>query len=184
MERRFPELEIVGAKPLLRSADADLSAPLLNGFAIPRSYKESCKKYGYGRLFRRLILYPPMANTRYCDSLQAASARLHGVFEEAVVKEYIEYEPDGSPELVHRLVPFGISEDGHFFAWDPQEATGPEENRIFVMGPRCCGVWRGPTDLYEFVESCLDDRVRSVLGPGYEPLPRVFEPAEIAEAPC
>ena len=31
-----------------------------------------------------------------------------------------ELAPHGSPELVRRLVPFGISENGHYFAWDAE----------------------------------------------------------------
>jgi hypothetical protein len=111
----------------------------------------------------------------YGDSITVRSAQLKAMFKETMEEELFEYEPDGSPELIGRLVPFGISENGHTLAWDPR-SKGRSESMIYAVAPKCLAVRKAAPDLYTFVEKCLDARVKEMLGRGYEPLLPLFRP--------
>ena len=94
---------------------------------------------------------------------------------DAVEGEYMDFEPDGSAELVLRLFPFGISENGDVLGWDLEDEHDGEF-MIYRIGPRAYGVKRVSRSLFEFVEKCTDEHVVEVMGPGYEPLVGTFEP--------
>ncbi len=94
-------------------------------------------------------------------------------------KAYFEFEPDGSPDLIERLIPFGISTNGHYFAWDPGEPTGEDEFAIYAIGSKMLAVRRAGRDLNDFLSSCVNDGVKKILGPGYAPLPRTFRPMDL-----
>jgi len=152
------------------------------GFSLPRSYREFAKEYGYGRLCGLLIVYvpmePPFEEPKHPDSLAVRSEELADMLREGVEDEYFEYEPDGSPELISRLIPFAITETGGTLAWDAGDQTAEHEYRIYSISPKLLAVRKGPGTLGELIEQCTGQRVKQLLGPGYEPLPAIFEPLE------
>ncbi|HEU4324807.1 MAG TPA: SMI1/KNR4 family protein [Roseiflexaceae bacterium] len=174
MQTDFPPLTVEG--PITATvAPAQLEQTTVGGLPLPASYRAFAQRYGYGVLGNRLILLLPIAATGE-DDIRTRSPELADFFREGIEEEWFEYEPDGSPELVERLVPFGISEDGHFFAWDPHEPTGPDEYMIYVVGSKFLSVRRGAPNLFELIAGCLDERVKGILGIGYQPLPANFRP--------
>ncbi len=80
---------------------------------------------------------------------------------------------------MENLIPFGISIDGHYFAWNSEEPTGSGEYAIYAIGSKMLAVRRAGRDLPEFLASCSDARVKRVLGPGYSALPRTFRPTPL-----
>jgi hypothetical protein len=150
---------------------------LRKGFQLPASYCDFATEFGYGLLCNLLIIYLPMKGG---DTLPLRSKELAGMLHQTMASGFFEYGPDGSPDLVSRLVPFGISENGHTLAWDPELRKNLKEPLIYVVGPKCLAVRKGAPNLYTFVEQCLDERVRGMLGPGYNPLNATFRPLKPA----
>ena len=155
------------------------TAETLAGFVLPGdrplppSYRDYAQHLGYGLLCGLFLVYIPMGT--HCDSVTVRSEVLAAVNREAVEEDFMEYEPDGSPALVLRLFPFAVSENGDVLAWDLEDDENGEYT-IYRIGPRAGGVNRAGRSLFEVLESLLDDRVKTVLGPGYEPLQPTFEP--------
>ncbi len=172
--REFPALEVSATPAVTATRDEMERVRLREGFELPASYRDFADRLGYGLLCDLLIIYIPMGS--HGDSLPVRHQEMRETIEESLEADLVEYEPDGSRELLQRLVPFGISENGHTLAWDPEEPTGDGEYMIFVIGSKYLAVRRGAPDLYAFVESCLDGRVKGMLGSGYEPLPARFRP--------
>jgi hypothetical protein len=170
----FPHLELTSS-PVLIADPSELEAlQLAEGFQLPPSYRDFATRFGYGLLCDLLIIYIPMEGEG--DSLRVRHQELRETMEQTLEDGLFEFEPDGSPELVSRLLPFGISENGHTLAWDPTERTGSGECMIYVIGSKFLAVRRATPDLYSFIEHCLDERVRKMLGSGYAPLPARFRP--------
>jgi hypothetical protein len=170
-KKRFLELQREGTSAVTATVEGLKKIELAPGFPLPASYCEFATTFGYGLLGELLILYIPMTGG---DSLLERCEVLKGTIQYSIDNELFEYEPDGSEELAQRLIPFGISENGHIVAWDPKDKTGAHEYRVYAIGSKCLAIRDGGADLYQFVESCLDKRVKKVLGSGYDPLPATF----------
>ncbi len=171
----FPSLEILGpiGVTATESALAEVRLQAPQGFQLPRSYQRFATAYGYGLLCGLFIVYIPMETP---DSLLERNRVLTSVLEDGISSGLFEYEPDGSPDLARRLVPFAISENGHILAWDPEERTGSHEYAIYAIGSKLLAIRRAARTLYDFTEKCLNDSVRSMLGSGYKPLAPTFRP--------
>lgn len=156
------------------------NAQQLMEVAFPPSYKQFATKYGFGLTGELLLIFIPLVNKvgkEYPDSVTKRSLNLKGMLLEGVGKEYFEYEPDGSPDLLKRLTPFGISENGHTICWDTGDIDNDGEYRIYIIGSKLLSVTKGPYGLDAFINECQDlTRVKSLLGPGYEPLSATFKP--------
>lgn len=176
--RTFPELQLASAVTVTAAKEQLDSVALTGGFSLPDSYRDFAMRFGYGVLCEMFIIYIPMGD--YGDSVTVRCLALKRMFAETVAEDIFEYEPDGSPELVARLVPFGISENGHTLAWDP-DSKGKRESVIYAVAPKCLAVRKAAPDLYTFLEKCLDVRVKEMLGRGYEPLLPFFRPLKPVE---
>ncbi|WP_437624601.1 SMI1/KNR4 family protein [Sorangium sp. So ce1151] len=176
-ERDFPDFTL--ERPVtVTSSDSDIQeAEAALGVPLPPSFCDFARRFGYGRIFNLMILFIPMGN--HCDSITVRGPSLVRFFHEEIDNKYFEYDPDGSPELARRLIPFGISEDGHFFAWDPAEPTGGGELMIYAIGSKMLAVRRAGRNLYELLHGITDARVKQILGPGYDPDEELlFEPLD------
>lgn len=171
--QQFPVLTVTGV-PTTASADILESTKLPGGFDLPASYRDFAQTFGYGLLGRLLLMYIPL-KAGFGDSLLGRNKDLMHVMQEGLRDSLWEFDPDGSPELVSRLRAFGTSENGHILTWDIGEKIESNEYAIYVIGPKLLAVYRAADNLYEFVAKLLDQRVKSVLGPGYKPLPATFE---------
>lgn len=94
--------------------------------------------------------------------------------EEAVAEGYFEFEPDGRSSQVCDLFPFAASENGEYFVWDMRESNDGEYP-IYCISARMGGMKYAAADLFELLERLSGDAIREVMGPGYGPLPLVFE---------
>ena len=172
----FEDITVVDGSPVGVPTDAEVARTEAQlGLKLPPSYLEFVRGFGYGRLGRLVLLFSPLQGPP--ETLATRSPGLAETLKEGVELELVEYEPDGSPELLQRLVPFGISENGHVWAWDPAEPQGAELP-VYVLGTKLLSVTRAGADLGDAVDCLFDERVRRVLGPGYAPLPRTFEPSK------
>ena len=169
-------LQLLGP-PSVTARDEALSAVRLgNDFRLPASYRDFARNFGYGLLCDMFYIYIPKAGG---DDLVQRSNTLSEVLLDGVAgeyKEFTEYEPDGSPELFKRLIPFGTTKNGAIIAWDRDEKTSPDEYMIYVVASKLLACRRAAPDLYDFISRCLDYRVRDLLGQGASPLPATFKP--------
>jgi hypothetical protein len=172
----FPALQLLDAIDCTASAEELAAVTQRDGFVLPISYCDFAQRYGYGLLGNRLLIFIPIHGYG-CDFLPTRSPDISAFFEAGVQEDLFEYGTDGSPELILRLIPFGISEDGHYLTWREDEPTGPGEYAIYVIGTKFLSVTRAADTLYKFISACFDSRVKAILGSGYTPLPRTFRPA-------
>jgi len=92
-------------------------------------------------------------------------------------------EPDGYLGLERALLPFAMSENGQYLAWDTSKRGPDMELPIYVIASCMGGLRYGGANLNEFVERCLSEQaVKQVLGRGYLPLHPTFEPLGIEVA--
>jgi hypothetical protein len=146
---------------------------------FPPSYQEFAKEFGWGRLGGLFLIYVPLGN--YPDSWLVRSVYIR----QAMDAFYAEMEPDypffletdGYLGLERSLLPFAMSENGEYLAWDTSKRGPDEELPIYVIASRMGGLRYGGANLNEFVERCLSEQaVKQVLGPSYPPLSPTFEP--------
>jgi hypothetical protein len=178
--REFPPLQIL-RPPVIKISASDLPGYRLEiapEFGLPESFRDFALQYGLGLLGGLFVIYMPVPGK---FSLEERSAVMKHTMLDGFKRGLWEFEPDGSPELVRRLIPFARSEDGLILTWDPLDQTGPEEYRIYVIGQKLLAVRKAAPNLYSFVWKCLDERVRSILGSGYTPLDATFKPYLRAE---
>jgi len=147
------------------------------GKKLPNSYVDFINKFGYGKSLGLILIYP--AYREFGDSLREQSARISDFIRMAIDGDYIVYEPDGSPKIAKRLFPFAMSENGEYFAWD----TGQGENEypIYCISYRMGAIRYAAGNLYEFIEILSGDGIKMVMGSGYSPLPKIFEPIFVAK---
>jgi hypothetical protein len=163
-----------GVKPKTKAMPKELERFRLPGnLALPPSYQDYAQHLGYGLTCGLFLIYIPMGD--HCDSLKVRSQVLSRVNRDSVEQGIMDFDPDGSAELVLRLFPFAISENGDVLGWDLEKARGGEYP-IYKIGSRAYGVRKAGRSLYEFIESCLDKRIQKIMGPGYSPLPPKFKP--------
>lgn len=173
------KLELSSTNPLTTANPEVLEAVRLEAelgisVKLPPSYIEFAESYGYGLLLNLFIVYIPLEN--HCDNLAKRSRELQEMFREGVAGNWFEYEPDGSPQLIEELVPFGISENGHYLAWHLTEPDQAGEYPIYVVGSKLLAVRRAASNLADFIEKCTSPQVKEILGTGYNPLPAQFKP--------
>ena len=152
---------------------------LPDNLGFPPSYQAFAKEFGWGRLGGLFLIYVPLGD--YPDSWLVRSPYIR----EAIAAFYAEMEPDapfplepdGYLGLERSLLPFAMSENGEYLAWDTSKRGPDKELPIYVIASRMGGLRYGGANLNEFVERCLSEQaVKQVLGPGYPPLPPTFEP--------
>lgn len=142
------------------------------GKKLPLSYINFINKFGYGRTLGLLLIYPSYEG--FCDSLGQQTIRIKNFINEAIVEDFLEFEPDGTPEIAKRLFPFAMSENGEYFAWDINCDT--EEYPIYCIATRMGGIKYVSKDLYELIDLLSSDKIKNVMGTGYKALPKTFEP--------
>lgn len=161
---------------------ADTSYLLAHTFAdgkgFPPSYIDFATELGWGRLCGLFLIYVPLK--QYADSWLVQSPRIKQFMNEFYAEmedDPFLLEPDGYMGMKQALLPFGMSEDGQYLAWDTSRRSAAGELPIYVLAARFGGIRYGASDLYQFIKKCTDDiAVKSMLGPGYTALLRTFEP--------
>lgn len=170
----FQRLQLV--KPAAKTASFEYlkTLRLPNEFCLPDSYCDFASTFGFGILCDFFYIFTP---DHKVENLKDRSEQLKELINESLEDDIIdEFYDETTPEMVSRLVPFAISIDGDTLAWNPDESVISNENVIYTLSPKMLGVRRGADTLYEFIESCFDDRIKKMMGLSFEPLPPIFEP--------
>jgi hypothetical protein len=172
-------------QPTLSAADIStlLTYTFADGKGFPPSYIDFAMELGWGRLCGLFLVYVPLAQQP--DSWLVRSPYIRHLLDEfydEMEHDPFFVEPDGYKGIERAPVPFGMSENGQYLAWDANHRRANGELPIYVLAARFGGIRYGATDLYQFVEKCTDNTaVKSALGPGYAALPRTFEPLRLVE---
>lgn len=141
---------------------------------IPSSYRSFLEKFGYSRFGGLVLLYAPISG--HPDDLSVRAKQLRRMLIDSLEADIAELEPDGSPELLTRLVPFGVSENGHTFGWDPRSVVGSEPE-VVAIGAKVLSVRRTGLGFVDFLSSLATPEGASrLLGSGATPLPPTVEP--------
>jgi hypothetical protein len=155
---------------------------LPNNLGFPPSYQAFAKAFGWGRLGGLFLIYVPLGD--YPDSWLVRSPYIReamdAFYAEMEPDDPLLLEPDGYLSLERSLLPFAMSENGEYLAWDTSRRGPDKELPIYVIASRMGGLRYGGANLNEFVERCLSEQVvKQVLGPSYPPLPPTFEPLAV-----
>lgn len=157
---------------------------LSDKLGFPPSYQEFAREFGWGRFGGLFLIYVPLGD--YPDSWPVRSPYIREAmdefYEEMEPADPFPLEPDGYPGLEKALLPFAMSENGEYLAWDTSQRGSDKELPIYVLAARMGSLRYGGASLHEFVERCLSGQeVKQVLGPGYPPLPPTFEPLGLVQ---
>jgi hypothetical protein len=156
---------------------------LPDNLGFPPSYQEFAQVFGWGRLGGLFLIYVPLGD--HPDSWLVRSPYIRTAMDEFYAEMELDdlflLEPDGYLGLEKSLLPFAMSENGEYLAWDMAKRGPDNELPIYVIASRMGGLRYGGANLNEFVESCLSEqKVTQVLGPSYTPLPPTFEPLALS----
>ena len=154
-------------RPLAKRLDlcVDLPAHKVLDLEIPHSYAAFIALFGYCRFGGLLLLHAP--RTGHPDDLSIRASELRQMLIASVDADIAELGPDGSPELLARLVPFGISENGHTFAWDPDSLVDSEPE-IVAVGAKVLSVHRTGCRFVDFLRALAT--AKAPFGTGSKPL--------------
>jgi hypothetical protein len=167
-ETSFSWITVVGTPaPCVVPADAEIF-----DLRIPASYRLFLSTFGYGLYGGLLLLYPWLP--RHPDHVATRAAELRHMLVFSLELGIAELEPDGSPGLLARLVPFGVSENGHTLCWDPASLQAGDEPEVVVVGSKVLSCRRTGRPFHDFLRSVTTKSGARLLGPGYRPLPPQF----------
>ena len=155
---------------------------LADSRGFPPSYQTFAREFGWGRLGGLFLIYVPLGD--HPDSWLVRSPYIREVMDAFYAAmepdDPSPLEPDGYLGLERSLLPFAMSENGQYLAWDTSKRGPDKELPIYVIASRMGGLRYGGANLNDFVEKCLSEQaVKQVLGPGYLPLPPTFEPLDL-----
>lgn len=152
-----------------------------NGKPFPRSYQEFVTTYGYGLSLGLFLIYIPLDD--YGDSWNVRSEEIQGTYiddlEDEEEEPWFDLEPDGSVELMKRVVPFAASENGHYLFWDIENGKEGEFD-IYITDFKGMGIIKAATDLNEFIEKATGtETFKEVLPFSEKPLQKIFNPLAV-----
>ena len=153
MTNQLPNLVVSAGDRFLADDSALDRASGELGVALPESYREFARRYGYGLTAGLFTIYVPVdsAGAQWNTDIVGQSSELRRELDESLDEAWEYFGPEGSLEIVRRLVPFAGSENGDIIAWDPRDATSADELRIYRVGPRKSYVKRFGEDLGEML---------------------------------
>jgi hypothetical protein len=151
---------------------------------FPPSYQAFATEFGWGRLGRLFLIYVPLGE--YADSWLVRSPHIRQAlaefYQDLDPDDPFVLEPDGYLGLEKSLVPFAMSENGEYLAWDTSHRRPDQELPIYVLASRMGGLRYAGATLQECIARCLNPlEVTQVLGPSYGPLPSTFEPLPLSQ---
>ncbi|MEB2846979.1 hypothetical protein GAO09_16330 [Rhizobiales bacterium RZME27] len=155
--------------------------------ALPECYKRFAATFGYGTTNNLFIIEMPFgmdANSGLIargDMLRDQVRWLVDghcedgleIGEEDCLEPYDEESRDVAA-FVDRLQFFGKSVNGEYLCW---RATDDGMFRFHVIDRACLSIRYGGASLIDFIRASQTDAVKTMLGMGYERLPRTFEGA-------
>ncbi|SUB88398.1 Uncharacterised protein [Porphyromonas macacae] len=148
-----------------------------NGRKFPSSYISFVEKYGYGLSCGLFIIYIPMDN--YPDSFFIRSKEIILTYQDVLDDEeklWFDIEPDLKYEDLKNLIPFGMSENGHYLFWDIMSKEKKDEMNIYITDFRGIGFLKVANDLYDFFEKVVSkSKYKEVLPFTENALPNIFQ---------
>jgi hypothetical protein len=146
-----------------------------NDTTFPESYKEFIKEYGYGLTLNYFHIYIPMDN--YGDSWNIRTEEIKNTYYKDLMNNNIWFDlkPDGSKELLKRLIPFSSSDAGEYLFWNP-ESINQKEFEIYITDFKGMGFKKIGNTLYEIMEKLIDEKLyKEILPFSQKPLPNIFK---------
>jgi hypothetical protein len=170
----FQKLQIIKPVTKVENLQQLKTVRLENEFQLPDSYCNFAANFGFGILCDLFYIFiPAHTEENLFDRSQDLKMLIHDTLEAGMVEEFYH---ETTPDSVRKLIPFGISKNGDTLAWNPDESVFTDENVIYSLSPKMVGVRRCADTLYDFIEGCLDKRIKKMMGVGFNPLPPTFEP--------
>ena len=163
-------------KPEIEKVDQEflMNFKFSNQLPFPESYLRFANTFGYGLLMDLFIVYVPMGN--FADSWHNRSFEIRNTYITDVIKNDIWFDlaPDGSIELLKRLVPFAISENGHYLFWDIDNGAENEFD-IYLTDFRSTGFIKVADSIYDLINKLTSEKdFRKVLPYAVSPLQPIF----------
>lgn len=147
-----------------------------NGRMFPESYVNFVNKYGYGLSANMFIIYIPINNN---DSFFIRSQEIVSTYQDVLDNEselWFELLPDASYDLLKHLVPFAMSENGHYLFWNI-ESNNSNEFDIYITDFKGSGFIKAGENLYDFFNKITSvSYFKEVLPYQISPLPNTFKP--------
>lgn len=145
--------------------ESALRSGLSDGVPFPLSYVRFIRKFGYGTTCERFLIYPPLGD--FPDSFHEQSPGIKAALLTTLRPGDRAYDwqlqPDGSEELVERLVGFATGENGESLFWDVHGPAAAGEYPIYLTG-RGMGIRYGGSSLEDFIARVADQfTVKQVL---------------------
>lgn len=148
-----------------------------NGRMFPDSYINFVNEYGYGLSANMFIIYIPLEDSD--DSFFIRSQEIIATYQEVLNDEselWFDLLPDMSFSLLKDLVPFAMSENGHYLFWNTQSKSSDEFD-IYLTDFRGTGFIRVASNLYDFFAKVTSvSSYKEVLPFQTKVLPKTFMP--------
>ncbi|MBU2946286.1 SMI1/KNR4 family protein [Zobellia uliginosa] len=177
-------LEKISEKLTHGNAELLHSHNFSNGRKFPKSYIDFVENFGYGLSCNLFIIYIPMES--YPDSFFIRSKEIIGTYQDVLDNEnelWFDMEPDLSYKKLRDLIPFAMSENGHYLFWDI-ESESSEEFDIYITDFKGLGFTKAGRNLYDFFEKITSkNKFKEVLPFSENSLPNIFKPISILKLP-
>lgn len=168
-------LEIIGTPTEFGNIDYLNNYKFYNNRPFPNSYRNFVMEYGYGLALGQFHIYIPMDN--YGDSWNIRSIEIQSTYYDDVENDdiWFELEPDGTIDLIKRLIPFASSDNGYYLFWDAESQIDSEFD-IYITDFRGTGFTKIGESLYDVFQMLTTFTLgRNKLPFMTEALPNIFE---------
>lgn len=149
-----------------------------NGKKFPKSYIDFVEYYGYGLSADLFIIYIPLYD--YPDSFFLRSDEIISTYQDVLDDEdelWFDLEPDLKYGDLKNLVPFAMSENGHYLFWNIESTPAENEFDIYITDFRGLGFTKVASNLYDFFDSITSkEDYKKVLPFSNDFLPKIFQP--------
>lgn len=172
---------------ITRTASADEISDLQAQIGpLPPSYALFARTFGYGTTNGLFVIEMPFSMFGN-DGLLVRGVELHDQVH-SLVDQYLEdgiaigdldcLEPydDESRDIAHffdALRFYGSSINGEYLCWRRDQ----DDFKFYVIDRACLSIRCAGTSLIQFIRKAQTSEIRTVLGSGYQALPRTFEGA-------
>ncbi|SEM10990.1 SMI1-KNR4 cell-wall [Aquimarina amphilecti] len=151
-----------------------------NGKKFPDSYIKFVEEFGYGLSSNLFIIYIPMDD--FGDSFFVRTEEIRETYQDVLDDEdelWFDLEPDISYNMLKNLVPFAMSENGHYLFWDIENGNLNEFD-IYITDFRGLGFTKVANNLYEFFSKITSEtNFKKILPFSINPYPQSFKPFKL-----
>jgi len=159
------------------------SHTFINGRKFPKSYIDFVEKYGYGLSCDLFLIYIPM--DEYPDSFFLRSEEIISTYQDVLDDEdelWFDLEPDITYIQLKDLIPFAMSENGHYLFWDINSNNNQNELDIYITDFRGIGFTKVANNLYDFFENITSENTfKNILPSSEKSLLKTFKPLKKQE---